>query len=323
MANLVRTLALAAGFAAGTVDAQPLRWSNTGGPSIGASIVDLDPFGVAGGSLVCTHGDIFVTTDAGDVWYSITEGLPLLSLVPKQVFTHGFRQFVVRSDGALFRRGNGGWDQLPIPVPANNMNTLAHVGASLFIVGSPFLSTDPYMFRSEDDGDTWTAVPLPADEQVGPFANVDGVLFAPRLFDRGYLRSDDQGQTWQSSPPGAPDSIGNGPVIVGQEWIIPTPSRTYFSTNRGQTWSSRASTGPIGTFFVSDGTSILTMLNLGMARSIDAGRTWNPVTLGLPQCIEGCSATSSRSTAVSSRAVARAFSGPRTLGDHGQPRRRG
>ncbi len=290
MANLARTVAFAAvcaaGLAAGTANAQPLRWTNTGGPSIGASIVDLDPFAF-GGSLVCTHTGVFVSTDGGEVWFEITEGLPLTGLAPKQVFTHRFRQFVVRSDGSLFRRREGGWDQLPIPVPANNMNTLAHIGESLFMFGSPLLSNDPYIYRSEDDGDSWTLVPFPANELVGPFAVVDGVLFAPRLFGGGYLRSNDQGLTWQTSPPSAPDSIGNGPVIVGQEWIVPTPARTYFSTNRGQTWSSRASTGQVGSFFVSDGTSILTMLNLGMARSTDAGRTWSPVTLGLPQCIEG------------------------------------
>jgi photosystem II stability/assembly factor-like uncharacterized protein len=279
------SLALAAGLAPSAA-AQSLRWTRTPGPATGAPLADLDPFGTLG-MLACSRDRVFVTTDGANVWFDITEGLDVPFGSLKQVLTHRFRQFALRGDGALFRRGNGGWDQLPLPVPTEGSITLTATDDTLILVGSPFLGFGDFIFRSDDAGDTWSPITVPADEFVGNLRLVEGVLFAPRFFGGGFLRSDDLGETWTPSAPDAPQFLGTGPVIVGDQWIVPDTLLTYVSTDRGSTWTTKPATGAASGLYVSDGTTILAALSEGVARSTDAGSTWTTVTAGLPRCIEG------------------------------------
>jgi photosystem II stability/assembly factor-like uncharacterized protein len=278
------SLALAAGLAP-TAAAQSLRWTRTSGPSTGAPLADLDPFGTQG-MLACSRDRVFVTTDSTE-WFDITAGLEVPFGSLKQVLTHRFRQFVIRGDGVVFRGGNFGWDELPIPLPADGTNALTSTADTLILVGSPFLGLADFIFRSDDDGESWSPITIPVDEFVGNLRLVDGVLFVQRFFGGGFLRSEDLGETWTASGPDAPQFLGTGPVIVGNEWIVPDTLLTYVSTDRGVTWTTKPATGAASGLYVSDGTTILAALSEGIARSTDAGSTWTTVTTGLPRCIEG------------------------------------
>jgi photosystem II stability/assembly factor-like uncharacterized protein len=130
-------------------------------------------------------------------------------------------------------------------------------GTSLVTMGphDAWFGTDPLaasarVFRTEDDGDTWTVVttPIPGDPEFG----IASLSFRDRqhglALGGGVFESDapsvvavtiDGGETWirAGSLAGFRISIASAPTNIKETAVAVGPSGSDFSTDSGQTWT--------------------------------------------------------------------------------------
>ncbi|QOJ00671.1 MAG: hypothetical protein HRU70_09270 [Phycisphaeraceae bacterium] len=286
MAGSIRTAWMigAAGLAAGA-SGQDLRWTRTEGPRVGVAIVDLD---VAGDrtAVAISHRRIFERDGVG-AWSEITDGVVPTGHRLRRVVIRDGAPFLITDRGAVMRRIGASWIGVGLPVEGDTNVALADGGGSLWLVHNPFLPLANNVFRSDDDGESWTPIVLPADEFVGEVRVIDGVVFALRALGGGFLRSDDGGVSWEPSGDDGPELVIGGPVVVNGEWIAPGSPDSFVSSDRGRTWRRRASSGPVGALPTTDGDTIVTVVTGGVSVSADGGRTWRQHSSGLPGCLEG------------------------------------
>jgi len=274
----------AAGLAAGAWG-QDLRWTRTGGPSAGLPVLDVEADG-RGVLLACNQSRVFER--AGGGWIEITEDAVPGGDRLARVISSGDWTFLVMQLGAVRRRTDEGWIGVGLPIEGDSSVSLTDGGGEVWLVHSPFAPVETNVFRSADGGATWTPVLMPDGAFVREVRVVDGVVLAVRSFESGYLRSEDGGVTWESSGNDAPDLSAGGPVVIGGAWVVPGTPLTHVSNDRGRTWTTVASTGPVGGRAVSSGGTILTVGEGGLSGSDDGGRTWTLRGAGtLPKCIEG------------------------------------
>lgn len=152
------------------------------------------------------------------------------------------------------------------------------------------------LFRSEDWGDTWTAVgaDLPGGTVARLLVLTDGPSARPRLaaLAGGALwLGDDAGATWQRRDAGLPsqgiDTIVADGVMPGRLWAAGADT-VFRSEDGGVSWQPFGSplddrhTPIYGIAAAADGRTVLLTTDRGLYRSADGGTTWELLADSVP-----------------------------------------
>ncbi len=199
----------------------------------------LDPFSrTPDGTVYCVTGyganttnKLFVSRDDGVSW----------KVLPVQPFG-----FLARSDGVLFASDTGTfvsrddgerWSVSELPGTTKYTFSLLAEGRDRVI----FASTEENVYRSTDDGKSWTQFPdvpvgPPQPSRINGLCSINGVVFIGfSTAEHGVYRSSDNGATWRQWTVDA----GVERMVDGENGhiAVATPDmRIFRSTDEGLTW---------------------------------------------------------------------------------------
>src|SRR5947209_2169849 len=188
--------------------------------------------------------------------------------------------------GVLLRTTNQGksWTGIPSPVSSTSISNLAIAANSdLYITVDGFSSGFSEIWKSTDNGDTWT-------KQLGGrnifklCTSPDGAVYAVAYQSESYftLASSDNGKSWDSAYVCDREPINIIGADKGGNVIIGTDYNAYRSTDRGQSWG-KIINGLITSQYNSFASNPITgddyLLGIGngtygLFKSTDGGRTW-------------------------------------------------
>ena len=228
-------------------------WQRTKGP-YGVQVYDFE---------VDNSGNLLAATDIYGIYRTTNNGLSWVNLHPDswlKLYPMGYpTSFVYRiavsgsgaifgasAHGLLVSRDNGStWDTI---YPDGSASSVVEVCAD--DAGLVLYSVNGKLFRSIDDGNTWTSQTVTYGSGIKTTLNSitirkDGILYAGH--NKGVLKSTDAGLSWSD---------------CGSGWS----SGSYYSI----------STNSLGYIFV------VNVPDGGIFRSTDNGNSWNPIISGLP-----------------------------------------
>lgn len=245
---------------------------------------------------------VLLSRDAGSTWGQANNGFPTyqtsippfvrsLVLLPAADISGQVYLFAGLSDFGVYRSTDygGNWKESNNGLVETFVGAMYVDGANL-LLGAAFSSSSyGRIFRSSDNGHTWTAldtvVPSPRS-----FVKVGDTLFAGTGI--GVIVSSDAGLHWVAANNGLP-TFGNRPaqvsslVSIGSSLFAiagETGPAVFRSTNLGASWT-KASNGLEGQFLqalVKVGTDLFVgTISGGVFRSTDQGAGWTAVNNGL------------------------------------------
>ncbi|NUM48277.1 MAG: hypothetical protein HUU38_26520 [Anaerolineales bacterium] len=220
----------------------------------GIGILEIDPHN-PDTLFVADMGSIYKSTDGGETWREITEGLPELRLSPffepKFIFDPSQTNtiyFLDKGIYGLYQSSNGGelWQQIPLP----GLNLLD------FVVNPQDSSTLYYLslegaYQSTDHGQTWQAnrLGLPGEAIIQSLAidpSSPATWYAILQEGAGKLyKSEDNGQSWNPVQPSGSEaiSIQQLAIVPQTTGILYASSNTFgaegliHSTDGGMSWN--------------------------------------------------------------------------------------
>lgn len=165
-------------------------WTHRAAPfGWGSGFVGLEFVG--GNLLACTANGVWRSTDLGDSWTKSSHGLPAGEWVYPIVRQPDGDLFVAVLGAGIYRSSNSGasWTIVdPTFLSTSQWLLRSTPEGVLFAVPNP----DSRLFRSVDDGATWTAVTNYSTRSL--VGTPDGILYRSGGF--GMSRSTDGGTTW-------------------------------------------------------------------------------------------------------------------------------
>jgi photosystem II stability/assembly factor-like uncharacterized protein len=170
--------------------------------------------------------------------------------------------------------------------------------------GGLYLTSYGNLYRSNDNGDSWSQLPFPmtafppyADSSSGYLTVApNGVLFSSNgvNYSNGsgpmgskfvLYRSLDGGATWQNvAIPGGMNNRMSPPICASNGTVYLALSNTiYSSTDNGTSWTTFVTvTAPVNVAVAPSGTVYIMANNVGIMRTSNNGATWDTVNTGLP-----------------------------------------
>jgi hypothetical protein len=193
-------------------------------------------------------GGVFRSLNDGLTWEPFSGGLQGEGMSIRAIFTANGKVYA-GTDGGLFANTGGGWESVaqgPEEDPQHPKKLNAAVQAVISLPGGTMLAgTASFgVFKSTDDGQTWTPPPegngMPNDGQtVWGFANFANFVWAAT--SSGIYRSADFGSTWTLASDGIPESATT--LAVFPDSKVPTiyyaataSDGLYRTINGGVTW---------------------------------------------------------------------------------------
>jgi len=179
--------------------------------------------------------------------------------------------YAVGEFGAVLRTEDGGQSWLDL-TPSNVV--LPHFGDVRVLSGGDLIAVGqaPGIFRSQDQGVSWSAVSNPSTTELLSLEGFGATLYAAGKSGK-ILRSTDEGASWTSLPSLATQEI------VDQHWRSATdgyvvgPGLVRHTTNAGQTWQTLP--GANENFFFPGDIQFLDELNGWVALDFTTFRTTN------------------------------------------------
>lgn len=230
----------------------------------------------------CVTGPVDTQSSSGS---GAAEAAAALAFTPMKLIDEvragGEPVLQITGTGAILVSAHPGWTHTRYP-PSANLVTPA-TGQS-------------YVWRSEDDGETWTPIGLPMTPGVGPRGVGQGVSdpdFAMDEDGRIYLTdlealaaasvswSDDDGKTWIMG-----NNVASTYGPIDRQWLATHGKDVYFmgnyfteervlkSTDRGLTWMQVGAANCGGDLVVRDDGAILVGCGSGIDVSTDGGATF-------------------------------------------------
>jgi photosystem II stability/assembly factor-like uncharacterized protein len=259
-----------------------VTWTAANNAAIG------NPFYVSGivehnGAIViaCSEG-FYSTTNQGSSWTTLDD---LGVWYPGRLYSDGTNLFThVLSGNILWKSTDNGltWDS-----SSTGMSQFPYV-LQLFWVGGDMYALGWHVFKSTDDGDTWTKV-----NQLGSpfFAERACVLGNTFYASRGGALSVDiwkmaiTDTAWTNITSNLVDGTTNWMFSAGTEVFIDKEGVLYKTSNGGTSWSNTGNIGMSGVDISSVFTAGETILAGGyetLYRSTDNGINWSAASLSVP-----------------------------------------
>lgn len=256
-----------------------------------------------------TLGDGVWYSDDGDSWMPVNDGLG--SRLIRALSKIGTTVIAGTADGA-FRKEysenawtpiNAGFVEQPMnmepinsarvasgldPVPMGlfpsglRVDSFTAMGNLLYIgilIGGD--SGDGGLFRSDDEGDSWTRITSKEMVHTVEALTAFGTTLYASTFGGGVFRSEDSGDTWTTVNDGLKDWTVSALLTVSEDTVFAgtLDGGVFRTTDGGNSWVE-ANTGLIGTS-VSElqvvGNKIYAGIGERLVYSIDDGESWQPV----------------------------------------------
>lgn len=241
-------------------------------------------------------GKIFTSSDGGQHWIDRSSGLPTGSPINVLSFNTTGKKLYAATDAGIYVSTDAAQHWNAVEKAAAPYTALAFNFREPHAIyaGTAFHG----VFRSSDDGNTWSAVNT---------GLLPGIMISALTFDTenqqlwaatssGVYRSDDKGMNWHAFNTGLPISI----IVysVQPDTIVPggTPGLIFAGTNHGFFFSQDAgahwTTGQeslVGTnvrvIYVdfNEPTTLFVGTGVGVLRSDNSGQTWGGLGSGMPR----------------------------------------
>lgn len=273
---LVSLLPLLILFMADKALPQSISWEQTSGP-IGGSVYSLavnQSGKVFAGSYVT---GVFASTNAGAQW--IHTSVPDETISAIAVSPNGF---VFAGGGSLvYRTADGGitWEPLQNGLDDTGISAIV-VNESGFIFAGSFGSRKG-VFRSTDNGDSWSQMGLPDTAVVSITINPAGKIYAGTYLS-GLWSSTNNGGTWTQTTL-ATSAWVTSLVVVGSNNIFAGlyANRLHRSVDNGSSWLPVGPAGvTVNALSVNSSNHVFAAsIDSGVYRSTNYGSTWGRVGL--------------------------------------------
>ena len=230
------------------------------------------------GIFLCgTNRGLYKSADNGETWESISDGFENFATLDVNSTSNGgyFSLF-----GYTLRRSSDGgqsWET----IPAQDWTALNKI-----VINADdqiFLNTNNSLWRSSDNGDTWTQLETGvAGNRFNALAiSPDGELFGSS-YNKKILRSSDNGDTWTELATLAGDISSIAFDGDNTVYAISSFSGLFKSEDNGDTWTElSAIPGTNGGWDIitnSSGEVFVAAYDDGIYKSSDGGSTWGNIT---------------------------------------------
>ncbi len=245
-------------------------------------------FNKDGDIFVCTTRGVFRSTDNGNLWQSINNGLTatndLTTLFTNCLAINANGQIFLGTARGLFQSQDNGenWTKIDFGLESISQNILA---LAINAAGRIFLGSNG-MYHSPNNGKTWVPSNIPNGVQISSIAiNSKGHVFAGS-FTEGLFGSMDDGNSWSPINTGlVRKEVRAVAISLSDDILIGTASDgIYKSSDVGENWA------PANTGLLDDGISALassaegyfyaTNEGLRVYRSMNNGESWTPSIVG-------------------------------------------
>lgn len=235
-----------------------------------------------------TEAGVFRSIDGGTTWTTHTNEIATIDVQSLLQSANGL--FAGTNGSGMYRSTNGGVDWSAIGIPIATVNTFVSNGAYLFA------GTDYGVYRSNDDGATWTSASsgIPANSSLYPvnvMAVKDTFLFAGTL--NGIFRSTDNGTSWSEYISGLTNTyirsmlVAGTNVFAGTAGTFSSGGEVFISNSNGASWLSASSGLPTTAYVGIDallavGSDIFAgIYGAGVYLSTNSGVSWSASNSGM------------------------------------------
>jgi photosystem II stability/assembly factor-like uncharacterized protein len=244
-------------------------------------------FGVIDGKLYASGG---YSTNNGDSWDTTNNGFPdgKLAFIGNNIFSGGI---------GVARSKDRGTSWVPVNTGllyGTGIYPLAVIGNDIFVGTHDYTSQGANIYRSTDDGVTWTGSIYQVTLNPLTFMSTKGKLFLGTLYGDspiGVFRSADSGATWVLPN----DSLGLGCSdwgqgvtelgAIGSDLYATTCGMGLIrSTDDGKSWTSADSTIPsriVPPPYAFNENTVFSYFGGSIYKSTDSGQHWEKDTIGI------------------------------------------
>ena len=249
---------------------------------------------------------VWYSDDAGDSWIPMNDGLENMSI---REFSRIGTTLVAGTENGAFRKKadedswtsiNAGFVEQPLnmepinsarvasgldPVPMGlfpsglRVDSFTAMGDLLYI--GIHTGGDDGLFRSDDEGDTWTRITTEEMTHTVEALSAFGTTLYASTYGGGVFRSEDSGDSWTTVNDGLTDRTVSALLAVSEDTVFvgTLDGGVFRTTDGGNSWVE-ANTGLMGTS-VSElevvGDKIYAGIGHRLVYSSDGGESWQPV----------------------------------------------
>jgi photosystem II stability/assembly factor-like uncharacterized protein len=255
-------------------------WQQTNGPDggdIGALAIDPNGNILAG---AYGHG-VFRSVNNGANWDPINAGLTNQSV--QRLVTNSAGDFFALA-GSVFRLSNGSntWTGINNGLQNNSVTSLTINRAGQLFAGTRAANRIK-VFRSIDNGDTWTefVACLPDSFSITAFVFLPNADILVGISDRGVFRVKSDGSKCTPVNAGLTNKSVNALAInAGGQIFAGTRGGIFRSQDNGATWA-KVNANSATNFVIKSSEQIFAAIGAGVLRSVDGGSTWTAANNGL------------------------------------------